>query len=323
MSCLFSIVIPFYKVPFQLLEECLASVASQTYRDFEVIIVNDGDPDFPQNMIDKRNNLALKYIYQDNSGVSVARNKGIEAANGEYIVFLDADDKLTPDTLEVFQKEIQEGYEDVYIGRYISNIETVEAAAEPKPHEVVKKDLICCIISHENDFPGYAIGGPWGKAFKRDFLKKNHIRFIPGVKKCQDRLFMMECARRTEDISFVNQVIYIYTMDNPASVCVRYNDEIDEILNSVLMYTEKFIKSYYPLDKKIDYAFGQMHINFIIVILKLKYLNRNRKINLIKRVREFKIFCKEFDARYYVSNYKISGMTVKWRMVFCLIKMIG
>ena len=323
MNCLFSVVIPFYKVSFQLLDECLASVASQTYCDFEVIIINDGDPGFPKNILDKRKNLDLKYIYQDNSGVSVARNKGIEAAKGKYIIFLDADDKLAHNTLEVLQKEIQDGFGEVYIGRYISNIETVDRAAPSKPVEVKKEDLISCIISHEDDFPGYAIGGPWGKAFKKEFLKNNQIRFIPGVKKCQDRLFMMECIEKAHNISFVNKVIYVYTMDNPTSVCVRYNNEIDKILYSVLMYTEKFIKNYYPTDKKLGYAFGQMHVNFIIVILKLKYLNRNRKISWIKRVREFKAFCKRFNARYYVSNYEITGITIKWRIIFCLIKMVG
>ncbi|MCF0178731.1 MAG: glycosyltransferase family 2 protein [Bacteroidales bacterium] len=101
----FSIVIPLYKKP-DTIVETLQSCIAQTYRDFEVIVVDDGSPDnsveIAQTVADSR----IRFIRQENAGVSAARNKGIEEAKGEWILCLDADDCLLPRSLELFAEAI-------------------------------------------------------------------------------------------------------------------------------------------------------------------------------------------------------------------------
>jgi glycosyltransferase involved in cell wall biosynthesis len=99
MCELISVVIPTYNRA-EVLLDAINSVLSQTYKNFEIIIVDDGSTDNTQEIIKKINDARIKYFYQENSGVSSARNKGIKTANGDYIAFLDSDDLWHPQKLE-------------------------------------------------------------------------------------------------------------------------------------------------------------------------------------------------------------------------------
>lgn len=100
----FSIIIPVYNVE-DYIKECLDSVMNQTYKDYEVIVVNDGTKDNSMDIVKK---YKVKTINQENQGLSVARNTGAKAARGEYIIFLDSDDTIEKDLL----KELSEAIED-------------------------------------------------------------------------------------------------------------------------------------------------------------------------------------------------------------------
>lgn len=99
MSPLISIVIPCYNAA-RYIRKTLQSVFSQTYSDFEVLLVDDGSTDGSEELIKTLNHPALQYLRQTNQGVSSARNKGLALAKGKYILFLDADDLLEPDFLK-------------------------------------------------------------------------------------------------------------------------------------------------------------------------------------------------------------------------------
>ena len=89
---LLSIIIPFYNVNEDYVKACIKSIESNNFKNYEIIIIDDGADYFPINVIEGYKNI--KYIKQLNSGVSVARNRGIEEANGDYIMFVDPDDCL-------------------------------------------------------------------------------------------------------------------------------------------------------------------------------------------------------------------------------------
>ena len=123
-TAFFSIVIPAYNYA-HFLPETVESVIQQTYSHYEIIIINDGSTDnteeVVQNLISKNSNTAIKYLYQDNSGLSATRNNGAKIASGDYIFFLDSDDKLLPDALEILHKTINKNPEaDLIIGKYYS-----------------------------------------------------------------------------------------------------------------------------------------------------------------------------------------------------------
>lgn len=112
---LISVVVPCYNQA-QYLDECLQSVLDQTYQDWECIIVNDGSPDNTENAAKKwvAKDSRFKYLYKENGGLSSARNAGIEIANGEWILPLDADDKIGRKYLELAEKEFENNYTVIY-----------------------------------------------------------------------------------------------------------------------------------------------------------------------------------------------------------------
>jgi glycosyltransferase involved in cell wall biosynthesis len=114
----FSVVIPLYNKE-QYVVDTINSVLNQTFNDYEVIVVDDGSTDHSKDRVKTIQSSRLKCIFQDNQGVAVARNTGIENANGDYIAFLDADDYWHPDYLETIYSLINRYPEsDMYVSAY-------------------------------------------------------------------------------------------------------------------------------------------------------------------------------------------------------------
>jgi glycosyltransferase involved in cell wall biosynthesis len=100
-ACLISVIVPAYNVE-SYIEECIISILNQSYENIEVIIVNDGSTDKTGIICESLSNIDERICYysQNNKGVSEARNKGLEAASGEYVMFVDGDDYIAPDCIE-------------------------------------------------------------------------------------------------------------------------------------------------------------------------------------------------------------------------------
>ena len=113
---LISIIIPVYNVEIYI-EQCLDSIKKQSYQNFEVIIVNDGSQDNTESICKKiaQSDARFKYFSKENGGVSSARNFGLDNANGHYITFIDGDDWVDPNHLEILIKSITENNSDIAI----------------------------------------------------------------------------------------------------------------------------------------------------------------------------------------------------------------
>lgn len=129
-----SIVIPLYNKKDQV-SNTIATVLAQTYQDFEVIIVNDGSTDDSVAEVEKVQDSRIRLIHQQNAGVSVARNRGIEASKGDLIAFLDADDEWTPGYLET-QYQLFRKYPDC--GVFACNYEFRDTSGKISPTNIRK-----------------------------------------------------------------------------------------------------------------------------------------------------------------------------------------
>lgn len=138
---LFSIVIPLYNKG-KYIADTMASVLSQTYADFEVIVVDDGSTDNGGNVVKSIADNRIKYFYKDNGGVSSARNYGVAKANGEWIYILDADDFMMPNALEFFFNVLASfsGKLDVVTGGYIGTTDGKSTVFKPRKRGIAKNN---------------------------------------------------------------------------------------------------------------------------------------------------------------------------------------
>lgn len=172
----FSIIIPIYKVQ-DYLEKCVNSVCNQTYREIEIILVDDGSPDNCPSMCDEyaRLDSRIKVIHKENGGLSDARNRGMAIATGDYILFVDSDDYIETDTCERFLPFAKKRY-DILIGDAI-----VEGGVYDVSH--ISSNGVFDGVTYykkalrEQKAPVVA----WINAYSKEFLKNNNLNFKFGI----------------------------------------------------------------------------------------------------------------------------------------------
>lgn len=173
---LFSIIIPIYKVQ-DYLAKCVDSVCNQTYRDIEIILVDDGSPDDCPLICDEyaKKDSRVKVIHKKNGGLSDARNSGLDSATGEYIIFVDSDDYIEIDACEKFSRFAGSGY-DILIGDAIveggicdlSHIESDQAVSGALYYKAALLKQKAPVVA-------------WINAYRREFLTENNLKFKYGI----------------------------------------------------------------------------------------------------------------------------------------------
>ena len=182
---LVSIIIPAYNAA-SYLEETILSIYKQSYSTWEVILVNDGSTDNTLELIRSLNDRRITVINQKNAGVAAARNKGLHFAQGEYIVFFDADDLMTPDFLLERVDALNSDEGVGYVGGLI----------ETFPIEAQTKKAAACDPVNEILFFNAAFGTvPSNYMFRKKILMDNDIRFNKELSSTADRFFILEVSR--------------------------------------------------------------------------------------------------------------------------------
>ncbi len=160
-----TMVIPVYNSE-KYIGRCLESVLNQTYKDIDILVINDGSKDNSQKII---NEFAKKYknitaIEQENMGVARTRNKAIQMTETEYIMFMDNDDFIDNDYIETLLTNAEEGQYDIVVCGY------------KRPTDDGK--IIRNVKLTDEEFSKYNVLAPWAKIYKTDFLKKNNLEFL-------------------------------------------------------------------------------------------------------------------------------------------------
>ena len=176
---LVSVIIPVYNVEIYL-EEMLEGIREQTLSDIEIICVDDGSTDSSAEIIKKQaqKDTRIKYIYQQNQGGGAARNTGIDAAKGKYLICLDADDIYEQNMLELLYNQAEKADADITICEYISlNMQTGHLS----PHKGIRFENIPHkeVFSRKDspDILQAANPGPTNKLYNRAFVKDNNLKY--------------------------------------------------------------------------------------------------------------------------------------------------
>ncbi|MDO6470713.1 glycosyltransferase [Maribacter sp. 1_MG-2023] len=247
-----SIIIPIYNVE-KYIYNCLQSVFNQQKFDanYEVIIVDDGSPDDSISIIntfkDKFENIKL--IRQKNQGLSTARNVGLKAAVGQYVWFVDSDDTIKKNALELIYNTINSTKVDVIATR----LNRVDELTDNEEVEVYP-NVDGVIEGKEYLFKGYNSGASQRFIIKRDFLLKNNLFFMPNVYH-EDAEFGPKMLYSTKTLYVLKEPIYNYLLRNSGSI--MRNIKIKNLEDLVLIFhsLENFKKNYVTEEDKTFFEY--------------------------------------------------------------------
>lgn len=224
-----SMIVPVYNVE-KNISECIDSILAQTYTDYELILIDDGSLDNSGIICDKYTNIDSRVVvtHQSNAGVSEARNKGIELARGEWITFVDSDDWLDKNFLEMF--DLENAMELSISGlRYIKcperSIMNIWAFEEKEID--LAKDFESIAKSNLLEY-----GTTVCKAYRKQILDKYHIRFDRNISYHEDHLFFFQYLRHTNKVATHKGVGYNYRIDYSAQSLSKKTHPWDKLNQS-------------------------------------------------------------------------------------------
>lgn len=210
-----SIIVPVYNCE-KYIRQCIESIIEQTFRDFELIIINDGSTDNTVHILKeyKRYNY-IKIINQNNKGVSHARNNGIVNALGEYICFIDGDDYIDKNFLSTYINEIIDNkYDWILSGIYDFNKNAIIKEIKYEEKEWNMNNYKDCT----NFYSLELLTAPFPKLFKKDIIDKHNLRFNTNLSLAEDREFNYKYAQYTNTIKTIPYKGYYYRVSNPNSL---------------------------------------------------------------------------------------------------------
>ena len=198
----FSIIVPVYKTE-QYIEKCVTSILNQTYKDFELILIDDGSPDRCPQMCDEYQKLdsRVKVIHKKNGGVSSARNCGLEIASGMFVWFVDSDDYIEPFSLQ----QLYEAQKKKEADLYVFNTQQVQSFHTTDINQFFEKYYFTYVLGF----------GPWNKLYRREIIQKNHLKFDEQETIGEDLLFNINYYRKIfrggqEKFFFLGRDYYVY-----------------------------------------------------------------------------------------------------------------
>lgn len=250
-----SVIVPVYNVE-NVLHYCIDSILNQSYTDFELLLIDDGSTDRSGDICEKYavKDTRIRVVHKENGGVSSARNFGIDNANGEYICFVDSDDYLEPDYLEILLAVKQE-YPDshnIWCGfNVVSDYEkTVTQINVDSSDDISVYTINRFMVLYQK----WLIQQPWNKLYSTGLIKENNICFQEDLSLGEDILFNLDYLNTANsDIAIVNKPLYNYIRTEKESLDNRFYRNLNEIYNRI------FEQLSYYADKweisKADYQF--------------------------------------------------------------------
>ncbi|MDO4978952.1 MAG: glycosyltransferase family 2 protein [Candidatus Saccharibacteria bacterium] len=265
-----SVIVPIYNAE-KYVEKCYAELMKQSFKDFEVIFVDDGSTD---ETVKKIKGLAeatgikgmggfsgfsdenVQLILQRNAGVSEARNKGITQANGKYLAFMDVDDYLEPNYLEALMKTAEEQHADAVMCSYYEefpgrSVEHKMKWAGLKNERFIKGELIPYLIYPENEGEG-TFASVWRILVRRDVIQKSQLVFDKRVAIAEDFLFMLRLLNRISSLYLLPKPLYHYVRRADSSLNkykkdllgqqIEYHDILTELLQQEGMYERNLMR---------------------------------------------------------------------------------
>lgn len=298
-----SIIIPVYNVE-KYINRCLDSIVNQTYKNIEIIIVNDGSTDRSGLICDeyaKRYNN-IRVFHKENAGVSSARNLGVDNSSGEYIAFIDPDDYIDKNMYEILHKEIISSKSDIAMCSffYVKEDKVIYTGNKEKTIILSKEDVLYKYFNRINPFNGSFL---WNKLFRRELFR--NIRLDTRLVIQEDTEVLLRIFDRINSLVYIDRPLYFYLIRKGAATegsISKGKLNTDIALLKVYEYTEKSIPRY----KSIALAnYSMCYFNIIVEIIK-NYKEYGYYYETITK-RFKKIYLKILIDKNIMFKYKFHG----------------
>ena len=213
-SALVSVIVPVYNEA-RFLDICVSSITHQSYHNLQVLLIDDGSKDDSGALCDAWAALddRITVIHQANQGVSTARNAGLDAARGDWIMFVDADDWLEDHAVEILMRQVGRSSSQIVISNYRSvGFADTKATVRNRPvdfpmnsGEINATEAMELMLAYDG-VKGYV----WNKFFSAELITSNHLRFDPNIGMCEDLLFDVSAVMKAHTIVAINDCLYNY-----------------------------------------------------------------------------------------------------------------
>ena len=247
-----SLIIPAYNSE-KVITKCLDSIYDQTHKNIEVIVVNDGSKDGTLSVLKKykRKHKDLIIIDKENAGQAEARNDGIKKSTGKYMMFIDADDFLEVNYLEVMLKALKKEKADIVISGYKNFNVNYEMQS------VVKRK--------NNSWVQFTACTPWARLYRSDFIKKNNILY-PDLRYCEDYDFIVIAASFAKKVVAIENTGYGYYYNTTSLTKTIYRSFKVDFIKAGDELLARINKKYYKNNfKLINYTIIKQAIYYLLV----------------------------------------------------------
>lgn len=321
MNPLISVIVPVYNAE-KYLNRCIDSIIlNQTFKQIEIILVDDGSTDNSPIICDEYCNKCenIKVIHKKNNRVAAARNDGVKIATGKYIALVDSDDWIEPNMLEEMYNKAEEFHTDITMCDFRKvGVESEYTVSQPiregyYDRKMIESELFPCLIMFENiEFPPTISN--WSCLFRREFLIENNLFYDEDIHYCEDSIFGSKAMYNATGFYYMKNKYfynYFYNPNSTTSTCNMKKWDSYLIINQRL-------KEYFK-NSKFDFS-RQIKINMLY--FTLNFLGEIGKSDLVYGKK--KELCKQiFYQKEVVSifiNFKLPSVNYKLKIILLIIK---
>jgi len=293
-----SIIVPIYNVE-EYLSRCLDSIVGQTYQNLEIILVDDGSSDGCGVICDQyaEKDNRIRVIHQENSGVAAARNAALDCMTGEYVMFVDSDDWISEDAVQVLYDRMVRDGSDMAIGKHANVYE--DGKVDDKSYDWIKDEVITGqeALGRLGDDHRFAVV-PWGKLYKK--LLFANIAYPPMT--CGEDCWIYPLLlNKCKKISSINRLVYNYYQRND-SVLHIYNEQAQKDNLNANLHMTRFL-----LDEKYYNAAHKWYGNSITRALQCK--DKKMAKQMINQ------YFKKKEQRHMMRNQDLK-IIIKWLGIY-------
>ncbi len=293
---LVSVIVPVYNSE-KYIRRCIESIINQSYKNIEIILINDGSTDNSGQICDTYalNDNKIRVIHTKNNGPAAARNIGIKNSKGSFIFFIDADDFIENNALNLLIENYHQHKADIIVGDFnkIKNDNSVseDNSVFSSSKLLTKKDIVDyarCYLKKPNRFLLFAHS--WGRLFKSSIIKNKNILFDTDLRTFEDVAFNFDYLKYTNEIFFLKEAIYNHLIhDNYTSATMMIYDNPKNLFGykqALAKISSFLINCNSDADIKKEVGHAYVYLTIIQLVRACGQINNSNKIKIYELIHE-------------------------------------